>query len=88
LIRLAWAWLDHDGNLDLTLKLVEQGSVLAFGNGEVVAGDVLDTEALLFEDVLALSGVMKIIEAKVDAFLVRGNALMEGSVLVMVSKVK
>lgn len=79
---------NHDGNLDLTLELVEQGSVLTFGNGEVVAGDVLDDEAVLFEDVLALSGVAKVIVAKVDTLVVHGDAVDEARILVMVSKVK
>jgi hypothetical protein len=72
---------DLDGDLDLTLILIELGSVLGLGQGEGVAGDVVDDEAMLLEEVLGFSSVAEVIEAKQDTTDIGRDAGGEASIL-------
>lgn len=68
------ARLYGDGHLDLAFELVELSCVLRLGQGELVAGDPIDNEAVLREDVLGFSGLAKIIVAQVNATCVERYA--------------
>jgi hypothetical protein len=59
--------LNGDRYLDLAFKLVELSCVLRLGQGELVAGDPVDDEAVLGEDVLGFGGLAEVIIAEVNA---------------------
>ena len=76
---------DDDGKLDLAFKLVQLGSVLRLGDDVLVAGDVLDSEAVLLEDDLAFGGIAQVVVAEVDATSVQRHTCREALVLDKVS---
>lgn len=63
---MLWVGIDLDGHLDLTFEVIKLSCVLALGKSVGVAGHVLDNETVLFEDVLALGGIAKVIVPKSD----------------------
>lgn len=73
--------IDHDGQLHLAFELVELSGVLRLGEGVLVAGNVLDLEIMLLEDIFAFSSVAKIIVAEIDTASVDWNTVGEASVL-------
>jgi hypothetical protein len=79
--------IDHDGELDLTLELVELSSVLRLGQGPIVSGDVVDSETMLLKDVLALSCVREVVITEIDTTSVVRNTVEEASILQVVSRV-
>lgn len=66
---------------------IESSDVLSLGFGEFVSGDIVDTELVLLENVLALGSVDKIIEAEIHAVVVIRNSVQETSILEKVSTV-
>jgi hypothetical protein len=79
--------LDENGQLHLAFKLLDVCRVLRLGQGVVVAGDVVDGELVLFEDVLALGGVLEAVVSDEDSSGVVGHGIEEARILETVSKV-
>lgn len=79
--------LKHDSELNLALEVVDLSSVLGLGEGELMAGDVLDDVAVLFEDVFAFSGLAKVVVPEMSTTDVCRDAVVEACVLGPVSKV-
>lgn len=73
--------LNQDGKLDLALELIELRGLLGLGDGKVVAGDVVDSEVMLLQDVLGLGSVMKVIKAEMNATGKDRNAVGKASIL-------
>jgi len=73
--------LDEDWYLDGTLELVELGCVLRLGKGELVAGDPIDNETVLSEDVLGFGSFTEVVVTKVNATSVDGHRAGEALVL-------
>ncbi|KAH5594214.1 hypothetical protein HBI17_166530 [Parastagonospora nodorum] len=73
--------VDHDRQLHLAFEVVDKRSLLGFDKGVLIAGDVLDLEAMLLKNLLAFCRVTNVIEAKVDATSVDRNTGVEASIL-------
>jgi hypothetical protein len=73
--------IDRDGEGDLAFELVELGGVLRLGKGVLVAGDVVDREAVLFENVFAFGSFTEVVVTEVDAASVGRHTVGEASVL-------
>jgi hypothetical protein len=74
--------VDQDGELNLTLELVEQGSVLSLGQGVLVSGEVLDNKAVLPENVFALCSFVQVVVPEVHTAAVYGNTTGKAGILV------
>lgn len=73
--------LNEDRYLDGTLELIELGGVLGLGEGELIAGNPVDSEAMLSKDVFGFSSFAEIVMTKVDTASVDGNTAGEALVL-------
>lgn len=79
--------INHDRQLDLTLVLLDVGSVLGLGLGVVVGSDVVDSELVLLKDVLALGSIAQIIVANKDTASVIRHCIEEAGILQQVREV-
>ena len=66
--------LNDDRYLDGALELVELSCVLRLGKSELVAGDPVDHEAMLSEDILGFSSFAEVVVTKVNATSVDRHA--------------
>lgn len=74
-------WLDDNRHVDLAIELIELSCVLRLGQRKLIAGDPVDAEAVLGEDVLGFSSFAQIVIAEVNATSVQGDTAVEALVL-------
>jgi hypothetical protein len=74
-------WLDGNRHVDLAIELIELSCVLRLGQRKLIAGDPVDAEAVLGEDVLGFSSFAQVVVAEVNATSVQGDTAVEALVL-------
>lgn len=78
--------IDHDGEFDLALELLEASGVLCLGFSKFIGCGVVDSKLVLLKDVLALGSVAEIIVADEDSPRVEGHGVEETSILEEVNR--